>query len=130
MEATARTGFEAKRRLLGRAVANAFVNDDSVDPAVLLVRALSLLEPVHVRALIRLETAIATAEPDGLNEAIRRFNVSQPTPVLATLENSGVIIRGTFAGGGFGASDISNFGRYVLTELRAVADEEMERLAD
>lgn len=131
LEAAARTGFEAKRRLLGRTVGNALLDDAAVDPAVLMVHALAQLEPVHVRALLWLESAVGPDDEEFIDRsAVDEFNKTQPVPVLATLENTGVIIRGTFVGGGFGAHTISDFGRQVLRELRGVADEEMERLAD
>lgn len=131
LEAAARTGFEAKRKLLGRSVANAVLDDAEVDPAVLMVHALAQLEPVHIRALLRLESAVGPADESGLVDrtALDEFNKSQPTPVLATLETYGVAIPATsWTGRGSGAEDISDFGRRVLWELRAVGEEEMERL--
>lgn len=61
LEAAARSGFEAKRRLLGRTVSQALLDDAGVDPATLMVHALAQLEPVHVRALTLLERAIGPA---------------------------------------------------------------------
>lgn len=135
LEAAARTGFEAKRRLLGRAVAEALLGDNeaALDSAALVVAALAQLEPVHVRALIRLEKATAVSDKsddERRRSAMHEFNKGQPVPVLAALEKSGVMIPGTFLGGGVGAFAISDFGTLILRELRAVADEEMERLAD
>lgn len=131
LEAAARTGFEAKRRLLGRTVGNALLDGAAVDPAVLMVHALAQLEPVHVRALVRLESVVGP--PDEVftdRTALDEFNKSQPVPVLATLETSGVAIPATsWTGRGLGAENISDFGRQILRELRAVAEEEMERLA-
>jgi hypothetical protein len=133
LEAAAKTGFEAKRRVLGRAVAEALLSDDeaALDSGVLVVAALAQLEPVHVRALIRLENATAVSgDPDDerRRSAIEEFNRSQPMPVLAALDKTGVMIPGTFLGAS--AHAISNFGTLILRELRAVADEDMERLAD
>ena len=48
VEAAFRSSYEAKRRLLARAVASAFENDEAIDPATVMVMALSQLEPVHV----------------------------------------------------------------------------------
>lgn len=132
VEAVARSGFEAKRRLLAKVVANAFMNDETVDPAVLIVHALSQLEPVHVRALVLLERAVGSADEVFTDRtAVDEFNNSQPTPVLAALETCGAIIPATsWTGRGLGAETISDFGRELLRELRLVADEEMERLAN
>lgn len=134
LEVAARTGFEAKRRLLGRAVADALLGDDdaALDSGVLIVAALAQLEPVHVRALIRLEKAMAVSDEsddERRRSAIREFNKTQPVPVLAALEKSGVMIPSTFIGGGVGAFAISDFGTQILRQLRAVAEEDMERLA-
>lgn len=72
-----------------------------------------------------------TAEEFTDRTALDEFNKSQPTPVLATLETTGVIIPATsWTGRGVGAETISDFGRKVLRELRTVGEEEMERLAE
>lgn len=132
LEAASRTGFEAKRRLLARTVGNALLDDAAVDPAVLMVHALAQLEPVHVRALAWLERAVGPAgEVFTDRTAVDEFNKSQPIPVLAMLETVGAVIPATsWTGRGLGAETISDFGRQLLRELRAVADEEMERLAN
>jgi hypothetical protein len=132
LEAAARSGFEAKRRLLARAVGQAILDDAVVDPATLMVHALAQLETVHVRALTLLERAVGpSGEVFTDRTAVDEFNHSQPAPVLATLETTGTIIPATsWTGRGLGAESISEFGRHVLSELRAVAEEEMERLVD
>jgi hypothetical protein len=128
LEAVGRSGFEAKRCLLGRAVAYAFMNgEDVVDAQVLMVQVLAELEPVHIRAMIRLERATADT---GDRSKVDEFNTTQPRPVLAALERTGVVIpSSSWAGTGIGAHGLSDFGRMVLKELRGVAEEEMERLA-
>ena len=130
LEAAAQSGFDAKRRLLGRTVANALSDDAVIDPSVIMVRALAQLEPVHVRALVRLERAVGPADEAFRDRtAVDEFNKLQPIPVLATLQSVGAIIPATsWTGRGLGADTISDFGRQLLVELRAVADEEMERL--
>lgn len=131
LDAAARTGFEAKRRLLGRAVANALLGDDAaVDTGVLKVAAMTQLEPVHVRALIALERAVKRCE-DKDRTPVDEFNKAQPVPVHAALQNTGVVMPATgYLGSGIGAYDLSPFGRELLAELRAVADEDFERLVE
>ncbi|OBK30139.1 hypothetical protein A5659_03605 [Mycobacterium sp. 1165196.3] len=130
LDAAARTGFEAKRRLLGRAVANALLDEAAVDLGVLKVAALSQLEPVHVRALVALELAVERCE-DNSRGPVEEFNKAQPVPIHATLQNTGVVMPATgYFGTGIGAYDLSPFGRELLAELRAVADEEFERLVE
>lgn len=132
LEAAARTGFEAKRRLLGRAVADALLGEDdaTVDSAVLMVAALAQLEPVHVRALIRLEahTDRRAQGPSGSDQLAIHRTLSEP--VAATLIYTGVGTPGMSAGPPMYVREITNFGRMILNHLRSVADEEMERLAD
>lgn len=130
LEVAARSGFEAKRRLLGRAVSNALLDDAEVDPTALMVHALAQLEPVHIRALVLLARAVGPEDEVFTNRtALDEFNHSQPVPVLATLETVGAIIPATsWTGRGLGAEAISDFGRQILRDLIAVADEEMERL--
>jgi len=132
LEAVARSGFEAKRRLLGRAVGQALLDDAVVAHATLMVHAVAQMEPVHVRALALLERAVGPAGQAFTDRtAVDEFNRSQPVPVLATLETIGAVIpASSWTGRGLGAETISDFGRQILDELRAVAEEEMERLAD
>ena len=54
LEAAERSGYEAKRRLLVLAAANAFKNDEEINMAGIIVTALSQLDTVHIRALARL----------------------------------------------------------------------------
>lgn len=131
LDAAARTGFEAKRRVLGRAVVNALVGGEAaVDLGVLRVAALSQLEPVHVRALVALERAVERCEGND-RTPVEEFNKAQPVPVHAVLQNTGVVIPATgYIGYGIGAYDLSLFGRELLAELRAVTDEDFERLVD
>lgn len=128
LEAAGRTGFAAKRQLLGKVVAYAFLNgDEAVDPQVLMIQALAELEPVHIRAMLRLRRATDPRDETAIGE----FNRTQPRPVLAVLERTGVIIPATsWVGTGLGAHDLSDFGRLVLDQLRSVAEEEMERLVE
>jgi hypothetical protein len=132
LEAAARTGFEAKRLLLGRAVADALLGDDeaAVDSAAQIVTALTQLEPIHVRALIRLEkhTDHRKQNPDDRDSLAVHRTLTEP--VAAALIYCGVGTPGIAAGPPMYVREITDFGRLLLHHLRAVADEEMERLAD
>lgn len=130
LEAAARTGFEAKRRLLGRAVTEALLADDdaAIDSAVQIVAAITQLEAVHVRALIRLERHTdQREEAPGIHSSLA-VDRTLTEPVIATLIYSGVGTPGMIAGPPMHVREITEFGRLVLKQLRAVADEEMERL--
>jgi hypothetical protein len=123
IEAAMRTGMEAKRKLLARAAAAAFQNDERIDPATLIVSALSQLEPVHIRALARL----AKVEQGA---AMKAASDSEPVPVRAALIQTGVAIPSTMVfGGAVQIADVSEFGRHLLQELREAAEEDNERLA-
>jgi hypothetical protein len=128
LEAASRTGYEAKRKLLGRAAAQALIRDDAIDPAVLIVHALSQLEPVHIRALARLVEFSDSLGPwpeEGTHEfhertgAMVKYGEEQiALPVLVTLVNTGVVMQTTNAfGGGTHLHDVSTFGHEVLRGL-------------
>ena len=124
LDAASRTGWEAKRKLLAKAVAHAFLNDEAVDPGVLIVSALKVLEPVHARALVRLAHASDLSRQSGDNErktAVEQASFAEPTPVLAALIQTGVALPATLLGGGVKIWDVSDFGRQLLQDLRAVA---------
>ena len=141
LEAAERTGFEAKRRLLVQAAANAFQNDEAIDPAGLVIRALSQLDTVHVRALVRLvelsdslgpwpddqQPQAATLDGGGaeidptLERTERMMKAGQqiPLPVLVALVNTGVVMQSTNVfGGGTHLHDVSPFGRQLLRDLQ------------
>lgn len=141
VEAATRTGMEAKRRLLARAAAAALQNDEKIDPAALIVSALSQLEPVHIRALVRLaETARSARDDDDRDEAMRAASEAEAVPVLAALIQTGVAIATTMysSGDGLGSPaettghvlihDVSKFGYSLLDQLAPVAAEDSERL--
>lgn len=142
IEAATRTSMEAKRRLLARAAAAAFEDDGKVEPASLIVSALSELEPVHIRALARLEKAATSArslDEDEQGGAMNEASQAEAVPVLAALIQTGVAIATTMTfQGGLGSPaeasghvlihDVSSFGRELLAHLR-VADANSERLA-
>jgi hypothetical protein len=141
LELAERTGFRAKRRLLVEAAANAFKNDEAIDPAILVARALSQLDTVHIRALARLaalshelgpwpddylppDTTIdgGSAKPDPLmerTEKMMKAGQQIPLPVLVALVNAGVVMQSTNVfGGGTHLHDVSDFGRQLLKGLQ------------
>lgn len=139
LEAAARTGFEAKRLLLGRAVASALLGDDEavVDTSELIVTTLAQLEPMHIRALIQLEKQTDRNKQNprqGDRIAAHRGSLAVhrtlTEPVVATLIYTGVATPGITAGPPMVVREITDFGRLVLDHLRAVAQEELERLAE
>lgn len=132
LEVAARTGFDAKRRLLGRAVADALlgVDEAAVDFAALIVMALAQLEPIHVRALIRLEAHTDRRKQNPEDSDSLAIQRTLTDPVAAALIHSGVGTPGMSAGPPMYVREITDFGRLLLDHLRSVADEEMERLAD
>ncbi|WP_204081491.1 hypothetical protein [Mycobacterium riyadhense] len=142
IEAAAHTSMEAKRRLLARAAAAAFKDDDKVEPASLIVSTLSKLEPVHISALRRLAEAATSSQDQDYGrrgEVMRAASEAEAVPVLAALIQTGVALATTtvYPGDGTGMPaersghilihDISDFGHRLLAHLRT-ADEGSERL--
>jgi hypothetical protein len=123
-----RSSYEAKRKLLVQAVANAFQNDEAINPANLIEMALSQLEPVHARELARL-ARVATDPELGDNElarhaAVTNASVDVPVPVRATLVQTGVVIPSpTVIGGGAAIFDVSDFGHQIIRGLREAGDD-------
>lgn len=144
VEAATRTSMKAKRRLLARAANAAFDNNEMIDPATLMVSALALLEPVHIRALAALARAATSAqdlEDRQRSETMEAASLAQPVPVLAALIQTGAVLAKTMIWGGDGLGspaettghilihDVSGFGYNLLVQLDDVAEEDAERLA-
>jgi hypothetical protein len=139
LDAAARTGFEAKRLVLARAVISALLGDDEavVDTSELIVTAVAQLERMHVGALIRLEKQTdrnkqTPRQVDPIAAARESLAVHRTLtePVVATLIYTGVATPGEITGNPMVVREITDFGRLVLGHLRAVADEDLERLAE
>jgi hypothetical protein len=138
MESAARTGYEAKRRLLARVVINAARDDALVDESVLIQQALRELEGPHIRAAERLRSVYDSCQmtpeylaeypsqdPDRLLQSKRSedcYEASrhEPAPVIATLVRTGMAAPPMIMGGGVGVAYITGFGRAVLDYLRDV----------
>jgi hypothetical protein len=77
------------------AAANAFRNDEAIDPALLVTNALSQLDTEHIRALVRLAALSASHSPtpEEVNSDADREHVEEmmrageqvPLPVLVAL---------------------------------------------
>jgi hypothetical protein len=134
VEAAMRSSYEAKRKLLVRAVANAFQNDEAIDPAIMVERALSRLEPIDVRELARLAAVSDSLgpwpdeerDPGAFHErtgAMVDAGEQIPQPVLVSLVNAGVVLQTTNAfGGGTHLHDVSPLGRDIIRGLQEEGD--------
>lgn len=128
VEAALRTGMEAKRRLLTRAVAQAVEDAAKVDDAQLMVDTLSQLDVPHIQALQRLAAEYyehlkdTSKNPFGVSEAWK----AEPAAIRAALLRVGAakLHAGTyFSGEGRPLQDgISDYGLEILRSLREVAD--------
>lgn len=132
LEAGADSYDEAKRRLLGRVVGRAVLDDAKVDESELFVFALREMDAPHARALEelrRLEEAGEHRTPEGpykperVSEELSEASRTYATPVVSTLVRIGVVLPATVAGGGVAVYALSDFGRALLEELRAAGKE-------
>lgn len=138
VEAGARTGMEDRRRLLGRVVAAAVLDDAKVEDGQLLVQAVRELDAPHVRALEAIRRAYdgdvmrdpAQPVPDDAEEHERKLRQSaaqaatggMPDPVHAALVRTGTVRTAATYDGGLAITNVSPFGRTLLDDLhRAVA---------
>ena len=135
LDSAARTGYEAKRRLLSRVVINAALDDARVDECALLEQAVREVEAPHVRALARVHQAwqdrVLTDDdrqlyPGQSDEDILssvRGDVAymasrlEPEPVVAVLVRVGAAAPPTILGGGVGIAYITAFGQQILADL-------------
>ena len=117
---------------MARTVVHAFRNAEAVDPGVLIVNAVSVLEPVHIRALVRLAHAVDLWQQAGMGERTEVMDASrlEKVPVKAALIQTGTVIPATLVGGGVEMFDVSPFGRELLEHLHAAAEEDLERLLE
>ena len=147
MEAAVRSGDEAKRRLLVKAVVNSINDDARFDESQMTIDALAELNTMHVRALALLDEELneegkwkvpLRSAPEGsadvyvAEDLLRAAGRSAawealPPPVKATLIRSGTC-HSTSGMGTFAPSHadrpldgINGFGRILLQELRAEA---------
>ena len=134
LEAAGRTGLEAKRRLLGRVIARAVLDDARVDEATLLVGVLSQIDAPHVRCLEAIHRAEEEAEAAGEiapraqyaeRETVPRIaevGRAHPDPVLAALASLGLIETSNTWGDTAILKGLTPFGQALLRDLRAASD--------
>lgn len=126
VEAAARSALEEKRRLLGRVVGRAVLDDAQVDEAQLVVAALRGLDAPHIRALERLARAARHSSGwDDLaqQEAVSKASDAEPEPVRAALLAHGAVYGATGYGGSWlGVVRVTDFGMRLLKDLHRAAD--------
>lgn len=130
VEAGTRSGLVAKRRLLGRVVGRAVLDDARVDEATLVVGILSQIDAPHVRCLELLARAEVVARSSGeleevadgaerpLVQRIVDVGTAQPQPVLAALVSLGLIETTSTWGGSMMVLGVTPFGQHLLDDLR------------
>jgi hypothetical protein len=126
---------EGKRRLLGRALANAFLDEALVDDADLLAGILAGIDTPHIAALARLRQVEITAREAG-ELPVRAQYAERPVvdPLREAGEREHPLVLGVLATqglidvtGGFGDSEarfrgVTQFGAALLDDLRQAAD--------
>lgn len=127
LSAAARTGFEAKRRALGKIVTTAILDDARIDESQLLVIALHDLEGPHVRALTRAARAQGVDVTDwdeSRNQervqvvtAVDAVLTEEPTAVIATLLRTGAITQDGLTYATLRANRVTDFGIAILVCL-------------
>lgn len=150
LDAAARTGYEAKRRVLSRVISAAVLDDARVDEALLVVLALRDLDAPHLRVLEKMrrvqddvlrrdlsefanesdgEAGAETARNKAATRAVVAATSEAPVVLLETLTRTGVAHQvGMTYGGPVCPGRVSDFGRLVLDDLRDVdVIEERER---
>jgi hypothetical protein len=121
VQAALKTGIEAKRRLLAKAVANAVIDDALIDGSWLIADVLSQLDVPHIRALDALMREWERgAEPDN---RMGRSVVWQSLldPIKATLVRTGTATPSPqmfTAGVTHFVDGITVFGRELIRQLR------------
>lgn len=108
LRAAAETLDRQKIEALARCLANGVTDDARVDKEGLIIRALSDLDPVHIRVLAKLESSAMTAErltwflrgDLSVRDALTELDVSGA--VLAVLERHGLVTSAQRQRGGRG----------------------------
>jgi hypothetical protein len=134
LEAAARTGYEAKRRLLARVIGNAANDEAQVDPSGIIASVLRDLDAPHIRALewIRAaEDAVSDELPNDeaerlKHEAAHEAAQAEDGPVVIALANVGTLVQDVAYGGPVVPGRITPFGRQLLQDLRAANGGELD----
>lgn len=140
MRSAADSSHEGKRRLLGRALANAFLDVASVDEVELLAGVLANIDTPHIAALARLHHAELEAQEAGASPARGQY---AERPIIDSLREAGErehpLVLGVLAAqglvdvtSGFGDDEarfrgLTQFGASLLEDLgKAVPKESQE----
>lgn len=123
------SALEAKRRLLGKVVNRAVLDDALVDHATLIVGVLSQIDAPHVRCLEAVRRAEQEAERAGEVESrapgaeratvarIYEAGRSHPDPVLSVLASLGLLEANGVGAGSFTVKGLTPFGLSLLSDL-------------
>lgn len=135
VNAGAVSGLQDKRRLLGRVVARAVLDEAQIDEAELITLTLAQIDAPHVRCLEEIRRAEVAAEANGevapiargaeqeLNSRVMEAGKHFPAPVIVTLNSLG-LLKGTSSWDGVAfVSGTTEFGRQLLADLREAGSE-------
>lgn len=134
VQMAADTALPAKRRLLGRVVARAVLDDAEIDEATFIVEALRDLEPPHARCLEAIGRAeqeagehgeLEPVAPKAEQPIIQRIHdvaAQYPGPVFVTLDRAGLVDVLLSHDGVLALKGLTSLGRIVLNDLRDAAE--------
>lgn len=134
VEAGANSGVGAKRRLLGRVIAAAVLDDAKIDEATLFTGILTQIDAPHIRCLEAIYRAKEQAARAGelsptargaeqeLNQRVMEAGRAYPAPVLAVLVSLGLLDASVSWDGVALVGGPTTFGEQLLNDLR-VADQ-------
>lgn len=130
VEAGASSGVGAKRRLLGRMIAAAVLDDAKIDEATLLTGILTQIDAPHILCLEAIYRAKKEAAKAGelsptaqgaeqeLNQRVMEAGRAYPAPVLVVLVSLGLLDASVGWGGVALVGGPTAFGEQLLNELR------------
>jgi hypothetical protein len=131
MRSAADSTHEGKRRLLGKALANAFLDNALVDDAELLAGVLASIDTPHITALARLRRAELQARDSGempvrakhaerpIVDPLREAGEREHPLVLGVLSTQGLIdVTGGFGDGEARFRGVTELGAKLLEDLR------------
>lgn len=133
LQAAADSAVVAKRRLLGRLVNQAVLDDARVDESELFVRILSQIDAPHVRCLEAIHRAEQLAEARGeipprargaerpLIRAIGAEGEKHPAPVLVALTSLG-LLDSSGVDDDMYVKGVTSFGQRLLADLHMFED--------
>lgn len=138
VELAARTSSAAKRRLLGRVVTQAVLDDAKVDTGFVILRVLDQIDAPHARAVEDILRAEEAADAAGELEPVavgaerpilpRITDVTKrhPAPVLSQLAALGVVETAGALGGSTLFIGLTEFGILLGRDLRQAGREDSE----